>query len=289
MAPNVPPPFPSGPGGPYGWHPMSLHPSPQVQEALMDGTQSISRLREDVQSLTQWVESGAMVEKLEGGSSSTAVGTASALRVAGASLRKLNLGNAPSASGDVGRSSDRIAADEKTPSRWSAVLPHAHLKLGGMVGALVSVPLVPLFDGTGWGNGRGCQQQPEGGREAEDGSLLARAPTAASDTLASAVSEKAESAVVPRGFLRGSVEWLRQGTASRRLLAAPPRSPSTASFLSGGGAPFVKPFASGGALLQLGSFQRGCLDFTRILAKVSRFWKASLFFSVLAHFQSLLC
>ena len=58
--------------------------------------------------------------------------------------------------------------------------------------------------------------------------------------------------LVPQ-MLRGSVEWLMQSGPGQRLAAE--------------GAS-LRPFASGGMLLQLGSFQRNLLDFTRVMAKV---------------------
>lgn len=40
----------------------------QVQEVLLDSTQSISRLREDVQSITSWVSQGKLADSLTQGS-----------------------------------------------------------------------------------------------------------------------------------------------------------------------------------------------------------------------------
>lgn len=173
------------------------------------------------------------------------------------------------------------AGGERAPSRWSAVLPHAHLKLGGMVGALVNLPLAPLLSVGGRqsiaGGGPAGQVDVSGpGRGAAGGS------GAQASGLSGVQVPQGQPAVapiervvsgVPR-FLCGSVEWLKQGTASGRLLASVPRSPSEATMLghcsstAASGPLVVKPFASGGALLQLGSFQRGFLDFTRIMAKV---------------------
>lgn len=97
----------------------------QVQEVLLDGTQSINRLREDVQGITQWVESGALAERLtEGGK-------------AGGARSSKGWGNMVGASSG----SDLSSGKERTVSGWSAVLPSSHLKIGGMIGSVARIPL----------------------------------------------------------------------------------------------------------------------------------------------------
>jgi hypothetical protein len=93
----------------------------QVQEVLLDGTQSINRLREDVQGITQWVESGALAERLVEG------GKAAAAKPKGWG-KMVDTGKA-----EVGK--------ERTVSGWSAVLPSAHLKIGGVIGSVARIPL----------------------------------------------------------------------------------------------------------------------------------------------------
>ena len=95
---------------------------------LLDGTQSINRLREDVQGITQWVESGALAERLSegGGKASGAKPSKGWSKMAGASSK-----------------ADLSSGKEKTASSsgWSAVLPSSHLKVGGMIGSVARIPL----------------------------------------------------------------------------------------------------------------------------------------------------
>ena len=114
-----------------------------------------------------------------------------------------------------------------------------------MVGLLTRVPLGP-FSGRGRSSGSGSV--PPGGAAAALDRRTASDAAAASPRVARLGSG------VPQ-LLRGSVEWLRsQGGSCGKL---------TGDRVS------LRPFASGGALLQLGSFQGHFLDFTRIMAKVS--------------------
>ncbi|GAX73166.1 hypothetical protein CEUSTIGMA_g619.t1 [Chlamydomonas eustigma] len=211
----------------------------KVQEVLLDSTQSINRLREDVQGITSWVSSGSLVQQLTGPAGSIA-------------NKELKSGSrAPALSKDNKVRSSGSTLDGKATSicrqaspGWSAVVSPPHFKIGGMAGLLARLPLLPLHD----------FKETTISHQSLPGSLAAPYyPPTPHGPLTSATSPL-ESNLLPRSasavsqLLRRSLDWMS---------------------LQGGvkGAVTLQPVLSGGALLQLGSFQKKILDFTRIMIK----------------------
>ena len=87
----------------------------QIQEVLLDSTQSISRLSEDVQGLTKWLSSGSLVRQLQGNKK-------------GKGLKgRLHSLISDKKGQDEGGSSSR---------GWSSILPRSHFRVGGIMGLI---------------------------------------------------------------------------------------------------------------------------------------------------------
>ncbi|KAF5826867.1 hypothetical protein DUNSADRAFT_1838 [Dunaliella salina] len=107
----------------------------QVQESVIDATQSTSRLREDVQSLTEWVTSGAFSEQLQ--------------RRVGPTVP--SKGKAPWFESNSSRTSTSTSSSSSSDNQppWSSLLGPPHFRLAGMFGACMLAPLGPSQSGRG--------------------------------------------------------------------------------------------------------------------------------------------
>ncbi|GLC48396.1 hypothetical protein PLESTB_000092700 [Pleodorina starrii] len=177
-----------GGGKPFG---IELPSAGAVQEALVDVTQSVSRLRDDVTAATQWVGGGGLVEQLEA-VAAAAPGAAAPRRQAAAPSR-------PQPDG----------AAAQVP--WSSFVGEPHVKVAGVAGLTARAPVIVLTHGS-VAPGGGATLRPtrlawiqdlwlkqvlrRRGRGADDG-----APAAAA-AAASAGSGSAVGPVVSRGALR---------------------------------------------------------------------------------------
>ncbi len=210
----------------------------QVQEALLDGAHSINRLREDVQGLTTWVESGALAERL---------GEQPKKKASMLSGGKAAEDMAPAAAKQERLSGDGSGGERRRSSGWSAVLPPSHLKIGGMVGLLARVPL-------GSRSSAGESRPHTALEEEEEASATMKRPKAEVASDGEAKQDRLALDRVPllragTEMVRSSVDWLSHSGLAQQGTA-------------------LRPVASGGVQLQLGSLHRSFLDFTRVMAKL---------------------
>ncbi|KAJ9507497.1 hypothetical protein QJQ45_006479 [Haematococcus lacustris] len=260
-----------------GWPHLHVALPEAGQEAVLDSTQAINRLREDVQSLTDWVASGAAGQQL-GAVAAGALPLPLALHPAHAYPPK-----------------QRPA---RIPQPWNSLLGAPHLQVAGLVGLVARHPLwlhpPPAMNpnrpnhppsnlpsstpglgvtaaGPGGGSevGKGLGQGTEAGGEGAGGlggsSVAAGAGAGAGQGVGGGAGRTSSLGVplvgglgpfaqrtssLSRDLVRSSVDWVQRHW-----------SPSHKDLL-------VRPFASLGAALQLGWCQYAAADFTRLSAKL---------------------
>ncbi|GFR49454.1 hypothetical protein Agub_g11514 [Astrephomene gubernaculifera] len=115
----------AGVNAPFG---VSLPSANQVQESLIDATQSLSRLRDDVTHATQWVGGGGLVEQLEQGDG-----------VGGGGERRMRRPWLP-----MGQQAQSVPP--ATP--WSSFVGEPHVRVAGIVGVTARTPLIHVTHGS---------------------------------------------------------------------------------------------------------------------------------------------
>lgn len=210
-----------------------LHIRPdQINEALLDSTSSISRLREDVQGLTKWMSSGSLVSRLDEAAKK------------GKGLK----GRLHSLITDEGHK-----GSQRSPKGWSCVLPPSHFRVGGIMGLIARAKVDLPSRGLHMSKPRQENVVPPTPPQTpipervvgEVGKLLVETPTTSRQSS------------LPQYIKSSVTDWLQRGGM---------RAPGVFSSSSSG--PRIHPYACGLASLQLGSMHRNILSFTRVTAKV---------------------
>ncbi|KAG2446766.1 hypothetical protein HYH02_008327 [Chlamydomonas schloesseri] len=261
-----------GSEAPFG---VELPAASSVQEALMDATQSISRLRDDVTQATQWVSGGGLVEQLE----KAHVATGAAGGGTGAAAKKPP--RHPHRHHHHHRHKSGAAADATDPVPWSAFVGEPHIKVAGVAGLTLRAPIIRMTHGTSVVNATATAAASE---------AVAAQPAA---TAAAGVGDGGGelqpsplSGALPvrldwvqdlglRRFLTRGGRSHREGAEEAALLDAEEEEAGAAGAAGRGSGSgrrgavgALRPFASAAAAVQLGRFSRWVADFTRVTAQL---------------------
>ncbi|KAG2494117.1 hypothetical protein HYH03_007755 [Edaphochlamys debaryana] len=210
----------------------------EVQEALVDATQSLARLRDDVTQASRWVASGGLAEKLEAA-------------------------GAPQAGAGAARAK-KPAKPRKQPDRpvpWSAFIGEPHLKVAGVAGLTARAPALMLTHGS-----RAAAAGPDAGSGSgsRSGPLSAVLPVRIA-WIQDLGARRARRAI--GGFLshQDASQAQAQAQAGPEGPGLGPAPAAAAAHRSGGASSgALRPFASAAANAQFGRFAGWLGDYTRL-------------------------